>query len=220
MAPRILGHRGASGHAPENTVAAFRLAIEAGADGVELDVHATRDGHLVVHHDPAIPGLGPIGRLDLAAVRAAALPHGQPIPLLEEALDAVAGHEAWVEIKDLPPAADEALLGILAAAAARCAVHSFDHRIVARLGKLQPALRRGVLAASYPLDPITPVRAAGAGALWQVWHLIDEDLVGQAHRAGIEVIAWTVNERHDAERLAGLGVDALCGNYPERLRLH
>lgn len=201
-------------------MAAFRLAIESGADGVELDVHATRDGHLVVHHDPAIPGLGPIGRLDLAAVRAAALPHGLPIPLLEEALETVAGREAWVEIKDLPPTADEALLGILGAATARCAVHSFDHRIVTRLGQRRPALRRGVLSASYPLDPITPVRAAGAVALWQVWHLIDEDLVRLAHRAGVEVIAWTVNDRRDAERLAGLGVDALCGNYPERLRLH
>ena len=221
MTPRTLAHRGASGHAPENTLDAFRAAAALGADGVELDIHATADGRLVVHHDPVIPGLGPIAALQWGTVTQVPRPGARPVPLLEDALAALGGLEVWVEVKALPPEADGHLLAVLAAAPNpdRCAVHGFDHRLVARLGRQRPGLRRGVLSASYPLDPIGPVQAAGARALWQEWHLIDADLVHRAHEAGIEIIAWTVNDRGVAEALAALGVDALCGNYPERLRM-
>jgi glycerophosphoryl diester phosphodiesterase len=215
--PRVLGHRGASGHAPENTIAAFRAAAELGCDGVELDIHASTDGQFVVHHDPVIPGLGAIASLPWATIRE----FRATVPSLVEALAALEGLEAWIEVKALPPRADAHLLKTLAGSPTpdRCAVHSFDHRIIARLGGQNPGLRRGVLSASYPLDPVTPARSAGANVLWQEWHLIDDDLAHRAHDAGIEVIAWTVNERRDAERLAAIGVDALCGNYPERLRV-
>jgi glycerophosphoryl diester phosphodiesterase len=219
--PRTLAHRGASGHAPENTLDAFRAALSLGADGVELDVHTTADRQLVVHHDPVIPGLGPIATLRWREVAQVPRPGSRPVPLLEEALAALGDLEVWVEVKALPSEADTHLLAVLAAgpSPSRCAVHGFDHRVVARLGRRNPGLRRGVLSTSYPLDPIGPVLAAGAQALWQEWHLIDPDLVGRAHDAGIEVIAWTVNDRGDAEALAAIGVDALCGNYPERLRM-
>jgi len=218
---RVLAHRGASGHAPENTIAAFQAAGEMGADGVELDIHVSADGRLVVHHDPDIPGLGAIVGLPWPYIRDAGTPPGRSVPLLEDVLAVLGGLEVWVEAKTLPSVADGSLLEALARSPSpeRCAVHSFDHRIIARLGARNPSLRRGVLSASYPLDPLAPVRSAGAGVLWQEWHLIDEDLVHRAHDAGIELIAWTVNERRDAERLAAMGVDALCGNYPERLRV-
>ncbi len=218
---RVLAHRGASGHTRENTLEAFRRARELRADGVELDIHATADGRLVVHHDPVIPSLGPISSLTWSAIRAASDAPDHGVPDLETALAALAGMEVWVEVKALPAKLDGALLVVLeeAMAAGRVGVHSFDHRIVARLGRQVPGLRRGVLSASYPIDPIGPAQAAGASALWQEWHLIDEPLVRRAHEAGLEVIAWTVNDATDAAYLAGLGVDALCGNYPERLRL-
>jgi glycerophosphoryl diester phosphodiesterase len=195
--------------------------VALGADGVVLDVHATADGRLVVHHDPVIPGLGPIAGLRWGEVAQLPRPGASPVPLLEDALAALGGLEVWVEVKALPPEADAHLLAVLAAAPNpdRYAVHGFDHRLVARLGRQNPGLRRGVLSTSYPLDPIGPVLAAGARALWQEWRLIDAGLVRRAHEAGIEVIAWTVNDRGDAEALAAIEVDALCGNYPERLRM-
>lgn len=191
-----------------------------GADGVELDVHATRDGALIVHHDPALSGVGSIAGLTLEEVRAGSLPNGEPIPLLEEALAAVPGAVVWIELKSLPPEADSALLSTIAAAGApeRCAVHSFDHRIIARLGMKAPSLRRGVLSVSYPIDPVGTMERAGANTLWQEWHLIDAELIAEVHRKGGQVIAWTVNDRQTALELASLGVDGLCGNYPERLR--
>lgn len=218
--PRILAHRGASGHAHENSVAAFREAVRLGADGVELDIHTAVDGNLVVHHDPAIRGVGPIASHTLGAIRRVALPNGEPIPTLEEALAVLGGLEVWIEVKALPPSADQRLLAAIdrSPSPPRCAVHSFDHAIVSRLGAERPALRRGVLSSERPADPARMMAAAGATALWQRRDGIDAELVEAVHRTGGEVIAWTVNDSKLARRLAALGVDALCGNYPERLR--
>jgi glycerophosphoryl diester phosphodiesterase len=218
--PRVLAHRGASGYAVENTLSAFREARNRGADGVELDLHCSADGGFIVHHDPELPGAGPIAHLTLDRIRRVRLQEDEPIPTLEEALAELAGLEVWVELKDLPPERDRALLTLLEEAdPALVGVHSFDHRVVARLGTRRPSLRRGVLSVSYPVDLLSPLRAVGATALWQQWQLIDGPMVDQIHEMGGEVIAWTVPDRAAAGRLAKLGVDALCGNYPDQLRI-
>ncbi|MFI5235523.1 MAG: glycerophosphodiester phosphodiesterase, partial [Gemmatimonadales bacterium] len=165
--PVVLAHRGASGYAYENSLASFRLAREMGADGVELDIHATTDGALVVHHDPELAGLGVISAHTLAEVRRVALPNGEPVPVLEEVLAALGAFTIWVEVKTLPPQFDGRLLAMLAAGPGRYGVHAFDHRIIARLGRQAPALPRGVLSASRPVDPVAQVTAAGASVLWQ-----------------------------------------------------
>ncbi len=175
----------------------------------------------MVHHDPVVPGLGPIASASLAATRNTRLANGECVPTLSEALEALARAEVWIEVKALPAKWDDALLEVIAASAApeRCAVHSFDHRIVARLGGVMPRLRRGVLSASYPVDPAGLMLGAGATALWQEASLIDRELVAAIHRKGGEVIAWTVNDAGAARALAVMEVDALCGNFPERLRV-
>ena len=189
------------------------------ADGVELDVHSTKDGGLVVHHDPDLPGRGPIGSLMESAAREFRLPNGERLPVLAEALAVLGDLEVWIEVKTLDPAFDHRLLQAIDESQfpKHRAVHSFDHRIVARLGSLRPALRRGVLSASYFLDPLQLLKSVGAETLWQEASLIDGDLVERLHGGGGKIIAWTVNSDHEAERLARLGVDGLCGNYPDRL---
>src|SRR4029450_9464166 len=101
----------------------------------------------------------------------------------------------------------------------RYAVHSFDHRIVFRLGKLRPSLRRGILLSAYLQDPVSGMRTVGATTLWQGWQQIDQELVSRVHEAGCAVVAWTVNELGDLDRMVRLGVDGLCGNYPDRIRV-
>jgi glycerophosphoryl diester phosphodiesterase len=219
--PSVIAHRGASGYEYENSRAAFRRAIMLDADGVELDVHCTRDGGIVVHHDPTIPGVGPIAQLSLAEARQVRIRNGEPLPALAEILELVGNREVWVEVKSLPQAHDQGLLDVLAAGPApeRYAVHSFDHRIVHRLGEAQPDIRRGILLSAYLCDPVAAMRSVGATALWQEWQQVDEDLVTQVHDSGGTVIAWTVNELGDLDRMVRLGVDGLCGNYPDRIRV-
>ena len=220
IAPRILAHRGASGYATENSLEAFREARRRGADGIELDVHPSADGAFIVHHDPDLPGAGPIAGLTLGEIKSRMLPNGETIPTLAESLAASAGLEVWVELKRLGAGLDEAFLETLGdSVPALIGVHSFDHRIIARLGSRMPGLRRGVLSVSYPVDPVIQMRDAGAQFLWQEWRSIDPELVHEVHRIGGEVIAWTVPDAGAARRLAELGVDALCGNFPDRLRI-
>jgi glycerophosphoryl diester phosphodiesterase len=219
--PYVIAHRGASGYEYENSRAAFRRAVMLDADGVELDIHATRDGAIVVHHDPDVRGCGPIAHLTLAEARQVRLPNGETLPLLQEVLDLVGDNDVWVEVKSLVPAHDRALLEVLDSGPAprRYAVHSFDHCIVRRLGETRPGLRRGILQDTCSDDPVASLQAAGATMLWQQWQQVDQHLVRRVHEAGAGIIAWTVNEIGDLERLVRLGVDGLCGNYPDRIRV-
>ncbi len=220
MPPLVIAHRGASGQAHENSPAAFRRAVELGADGVELDVHAATDGELLVHHDPDVRGVGRIGELPSSAFEGYRLPNGEAIPTLSEALALLAGLMVWVEVKTLPSTWDAVLIRTLESGPTptRYAVHGFDHRIVARLGERRPGLHRGVLLASYLLDTLSVLKSAGADTLWMETYLIDADLVRTVHGARGRVIAWTANEEREIHRLVALGVDGICGNYPDRIR--
>jgi glycerophosphoryl diester phosphodiesterase len=143
------------------------------------------------------------------------------VPILGEILQLVGDRDVWVEVKTLPQRFDSALLAALDQGPAphRYAVHSFDHRIVHRLGQARPSLRRGILLSAYLRDVVAVMRSVGACTLWQEWQQIDQELVTQVHEAGATVIAWTVNEIGDLDRMVRLGVDGLCGNYPDRIRV-
>ena len=167
----MIAHRGASGYAFENSPAAFREAAARGVDGVELDVHATADGGIVVHHDPELTGGQPLDALTLAEATAWLLPNGEPVPTLAAALNLIGDRDVWVEVKSLPVTYDAALLSALDSGPfpARYAVHSFDHRVTARLSRLRPRLRLGALLSSRVIDPVAVVRASCATTLWQEW---------------------------------------------------
>ncbi len=221
--PFIIGHRGGAGPAYENSMAAFRNATSQGAarcDGVELDLQVTRDGEFVVHHDSILGSGNEISNLTLAVMQRDLLPDGSVIPTLEDVLAIVRETSVFIEVKNLPQPHDEQLLNLVQSAPHpdRLHVHSFDHRIVARLKRKWPTLSTGVLSSSYPVDPIGPVRAAGADTLWQAWALIDRPLIEACATAGVSLIAWTVNSAAQARQLVRLGVTMLCGDWPDRLR--
>jgi glycerophosphoryl diester phosphodiesterase len=217
--PLVIAHRGASGAAHENTLQAFTLAKGVGADGVELDIHSTADGVFLVHHDAVVPGIGTIGTLPQEAFATFRLPNGEPIPTLGQVLEELGPFDVWIELKTLAPRWDAQLLQVMRSGPSpeRYAVHAFDHRIIGRVGGMAPLLRRGVLSASYPVDLLSPLAAVGADTLWQETHLIDAAMVTALHEAGKRVIAWTANDPAEIARLTALGVDGICGNYPERV---
>lgn len=209
----MLAHRGANRVAPENTVAAMRAAVERGADGVELDVHRSADGALVVRHDATTPA-GAVGQLTVAQLREAE-PH---LPVLAEALDVCRGLLVNVEIKDPDPqvvdGVVELLAGRTAAGADDVLVSSFALETVDRVRELAPALPTGFL--SFGLDPNTALLLAyerGHGAVHpDVWTLTMVDcaeFVVRAHDLGLRVNVWTVNDAAQLESLAAAGVDAV-----------
>jgi glycerophosphoryl diester phosphodiesterase len=215
----VIAHRGASACEPENSLAAFRRALEQGADGVELDVRVTLDGRLVVHHDAAVPA-GAVAQLPLAEVRRHRLRNGEPVPTLEQALAVITpGAIAFLELKALAPQTDGALLELLdGPPPGRCQVHAFDHRIIRRLTARRPGLAAGVLSTSYPLDPVGPIRAAGASVLWQQHDLVDAPLAALVHQAGCRLHAWTADDPERIRRLLAAGADGICTNRPDVAR--
>jgi glycerophosphoryl diester phosphodiesterase len=223
--PEIIGHRGAPRECTENTLPGFARALALGADAVELDVHATRDGTVVVHHDPVPHALGPDGAAErrplaeLTAREVAALrfADGSGVPTLDETLGLL-GRDAtaYVEIKGNGIA--EAVLAVLARHATPAAVHSFDHRTVRQVSAARPSLRSGVLLSSYLLDPAAVMRGAGALDLWQEWSWIDAALVEAVRGVGGRVVAWTANEPAAVSALAALGVGAICTDVPDAAR--
>ena len=213
----IVAHRGANREAPENTLPAFRRALDMGAHGIELDIQYTRDDVPVVHHDPTLATRAEggtnasISSLTLSELRALSA-----APTLDEVLDLVDGRcRMYVEIK--ASEAVEAVVERLSDRRSWCAVHSFDHRAVAHAHELDTALSCGILLVSYLVDVVSAMRDAGAHDVWQNHDYIDRALVDAVHTAGGRVIAWTVNEVARARLLAEIGVDAICSDVPNEL---
>jgi glycerophosphoryl diester phosphodiesterase len=218
-APEIIAHRGASRERIENTLPAFVRAAELGADGIELDVHATRNGIVVVHHDavpegtpenPELAGV-PIASLTLKELRKISLAPNTGIPALAQVLRTVrAPVRMYIEIKGR--GIESAVAETIRASPEpeRCAVHGFDHRVVRRMRELAPEIPGGVLSASYLIDPVHALTAAGARDYWIWWEHVDQALCDAVHEANGRVIVWTVNDPALAVSLAALGVDGLC----------
>ena len=217
--PLVIAHRGASAVELENTLAAFGAAAGQGADGVELDVHATLDGEIVVLHDPSIMGL-PIAQArmqDLAHLR---LLNGEPLPTLAQALAAIGPLKAFVEVKVLDPRWDDRLLETLDRGPnpSGYAVHSFAFHVVRRLREKRPSLPTGVLSEVPTRNPGQTLADAKSQTLWQEHTALDQSLVEAVHGLGASVITWTVDDPSEMEQLVSWGVDGICTNHPERAR--
>jgi glycerophosphoryl diester phosphodiesterase len=217
--PQLIAHRGTPREHPENSLPGFRRALSQGVDGIELDVHRTRDGVPVVHHDPDLARDGsPLGgrlisELTAAELATHELAPGVTVPTLAEVVDAV-GDDAVLYVEVKARAAEAAVLEVLAGREERAPVHSFDHRVARAIRAASARTPVGVLSTSYLLDPVHAMRGAGARDLWQHWSMIDGSLVETVHAAGGRVIAWTVNDPDYAVALARLGVDGICTDLP------
>ncbi|MBN2112739.1 MAG: glycerophosphodiester phosphodiesterase [Acidimicrobiia bacterium] len=225
----MIAHRGASAAHPENTLAAFRGAARLGADAVELDVRRTADGAAMVHHDALIPGVGAMVEHTEASLRRRA----PWVPTLSEALAACAGMWVDIDVKNSPADPDwdpeDALLAaVLAAMAAgrggAVLVTSFNPGTIARARSLAPNLPTGRLVdeGAAPFPALAEAGQAGHAALLpHAASLAGDsafDLAEEAHRAGMLLMAWTVDDPGEGRRLAAAGVDGIITNRPDTLR--
>lgn len=213
--PLAISHRGLRSAAPENSIPAFLAAIDAGAEGIELDVHASADDVLFVHHDPDVPVDGvrlPIRSLESGRIRPIRIEGETHVPTLDETLDLIGARcDVFIEIK--AAGIETAVARCLrrhADTVERYAVHAFDHRVVKRMLELIPSVRTGILQVSYLIDSCAALRRAGALDLWQHTDFIDESLVIDAHACGARVVAWTSNSPSQWEKLSKLRVDGVC----------
>ena len=233
--PLIIGHRGASGLEPENTLASFRRALELGADGVECDIHLSRDGQAMVIHDPTLQrttnGNGAVAEMDLAQLRRLDAGHGERIPTLEELLELIRGRgQVFCELKGK---------GSAAPAAKVVAEHGMtDHVlfICLELDMLAEIRRQGeqfriggLFGYSHPVNwpALATLRAE---AMLPYYRMVSLAMLDAAHHApgladpGIPRLAgplavypWTVDHLPDMRAMFALGVDAVITNWPDVL---
>ena len=238
-------HRGARAHAPENTLLAFSLAFDLGADAIECDVQRSRDGELVIIHDGTVDrttdGSGFVSEQSLSELRG--LDAGRKwrllerIPTLEETLALVweRGGSLNLEVKgesveesvDTARALEPMLRDQHPAFRRRLLVSSFEHPALQLLKARLPWLRSGALFGSEwrRRDLLAPARELGAEAIHPALTLTTQALVRRAHEAGLRVNVWTANRPATIEQLIRWGVDGVFSDYPERVvilrsRLH
>ncbi len=240
--PLVYGHRGASGDCPENTAVAFDWAWRQQADGIECDVHLTRDGEMVVLHDAhtgrvagrrlvvANTPWAVLRDLDVGSWKAPRFAAAR-IPLLRDVLDALPeGKRILIEVK-CGPAAVQPLARLLAGRAGledRVTVMSFDAAVVAAAATEIPLVlpmllvdfqqREGVWKPSGLQSVAEGLACRARGLGWRCCPAIDANTVAAARAAGMTLSSWTVNDPAEAGRLAGLGLDALTTDWPARIR--
>jgi len=232
--PLVIGHRGASADAPENTIAAFELALQQGADGIELDVHLSSDEQPVVIHDFTLErttdGAGPVSehsvrelkRLDAGGWRDRRF-RGQRVQTLQEVLERFRDRARfWIELKGgsaLYPGIEERVVSTVEIydVVDRALVQSFDHAAIARVRALNPELPVGALVARSPLDGAL-LRAGAASAICASSHLVTEALLAEIREAGCDCYVWTVNEPAQMDRLVAWGVSGIITDRPGVLR--
>ena len=229
---KVSGHRGASGCAPENTLAAFRKAVKLGVRLIELDVRLTRDGALICFHDGRLerltPGWGPVAEEDWDALSQLPVLPGSfggrypdaRIPLLSDVLKALPEDcEYLVELKpdpERPRQVVERTLATLGSAVTRCRLLSFDQALLLWAREIgPPGLRLSVLVGDSEREQLFPrARKVRAEAVHPHFTWVDEDFVRRAREEGFLVSAWTVNHEAEVRRLAELGVDEITTDYP------
>jgi glycerophosphoryl diester phosphodiesterase len=225
----VTAHAACGGHAPENTLAGVRKALDLAADAVEVDVRCTADGVPVLLHDETVDrttnGKGAISLMTFAEARRLDAGDGrfpgEPIPSLQEALVLARGRALLVlELKQA--GVEEAVLDVVRREGdvRGCVVYSFLPSIVARVRRLEPRLPCVLAAAAVTdrgelLDSVLTLNAQGVAVPHS---LVDEELVAETVRRSLRLYCWTVNEEPEMRRLIACGVDGITSDYPERVR--
>jgi glycerophosphoryl diester phosphodiesterase len=229
----VIAHRGASGHAPENTLAAFKKAIALGATFIETDLQLSRDSRFVAIHDDSVNrttnGQGKVHDLSLAELRRLDAGSwfgsefaGERIPTLEEILEFSKRHDVvfYLELKPSGSwGAEHTLVGSLRTSGeiARTIVISFDATVLGALRKIEPTLMTGLLFDGQLDDPLQRALEVGARQLAVRGDLITPGLLAEARKKDLQVVCWTVNQPAHMRLLIQAGVDGIMSDYPDRL---
>jgi glycerophosphoryl diester phosphodiesterase len=232
-----IAHRGASGHAPENTLVAFRRAIELGARFIETDLQITRDARVVAMHDFTLDrttnGKGQVHLLPLEEIRSLDAGawfgdhghgtfSGERVPTLDEILDLAKEHDVifYLEIKSGPAWGVEHIVAAALrdqSASARVVILSFDPSALDTVHRLDSTMMTGLLLEHPSSDLVERTVRAGARQLVGRGDLLTPAVVEKAHHAGLQVVAWTINEPQQMRHLIATGVDGIITDYPDRL---
>jgi glycerophosphoryl diester phosphodiesterase len=217
-----IGHRGAAGHAPENTIAAIRSGISLGVDFVELDVQRTRDGRLVVMHDELVNrttnGSGLICEMTWDELQLLDAGHGERVPCVESALAAVSGRAGVILEAKTPGIGPDLYNTVQASAFSGSVIYaSFLHTEIVAIRRIDPQARTMALMESVPVSGAAFACEANAMLVGLALDSATAEFISALHDAGLEVLLYTVNKPSLIARAIDLGADGIISDYPERV---
>lgn len=235
--PAVVAHRGGKKTVPENTMAAFRAAIEQGADGIELDIHKAKSGELVVIHDADISrttdGAGHVPDMTWAELQTASAGAkfdpkfaSERIPLLSDVLKLVNGKVVLnIEVKNWPkqyPGIDDDLIAMLKSypEPEKIIISSFDHELLRSIHEKAPQYTLGILDSAILYEPKAYGDKIGAKFWHPDFHTLRRDVVRRAKETGMKVIVWTVNDPKEWQEAIDMRVDGIVTDDPAGLRAY
>jgi glycerophosphoryl diester phosphodiesterase len=229
----LIAHRGASGHAPENTLAAFKKAVTLGATFIETDLQLTRDARLVAIHDETVNrttnGKGAVHDMTLADLRRLDAGSwfgseyaGERVPTLEEILGFAKKYDVVFYLEMKPGGSwggEHALISALRESGeiARTVVISFDASILSTVRKIEPTLMTALLYDGQLEKPLDQALEVGARQLAIRGDLVSPWLLTAARKKDLQVVCWTINHSAHMRLLMAAGVDGIMSDYPDRL---
>ena len=203
---------------PENTLRSFVAAQQAGLDVIELDLHLSKDGALVVMHDADVDrttdGTGPIAEKTLEELRALDAGRGERVPVFEDVLNAVRV-PLQAEIKDVQAARALAEVMHRRDLVSRVEVSSFHDEAVAEIVRLVPGVRTALIGSRYGVDIVDRAVEAGAATVCLNIRRLTLEVVEQARKADLRIIGWVVNTQDHLRLVRALGLDGATTDYPE-----
>ncbi|MBW4361989.1 glycerophosphodiester phosphodiesterase [Flavobacterium taihuense] len=222
-----IGHRGANGYEPENTLISFEKAIQMGADGIELDVHLSLDGHLIVIHDETIDrttnGKGVVNQLILREIKSFKINDEYEIPTLAEVLDLV-NQRCFVNIELKNQDTAEKVVQLIEHyildkywSHTHFIVSSFDWNALQQVRFLNDEIRIGVLTETDLDLAISFARFMKAEALHPDFQLLTDEYTTKIQEKGIQVFPWTVNETDDIQRMKSFKVNGIITDFLDRV---
>ncbi|MGQ4363333.1 glycerophosphodiester phosphodiesterase [Streptomyces sp. SAS_272] len=213
-----IGHRGVMGVEPENTLRSFVAAEQAGLDAIELDLHLSKDGALVVMHDPEVDrttdGTGPIADQTLAELRTLDAGRGERVPRFEEVLEVVQA-PLQAEIKDVQAARALAEVILERDLVRRVEVSSFHDEAVAEVARLVPGVRTALIGSRYGLDIVDRAVAIGAATVCLNLRRLTLEIVEEARKRDLRIIGWVVNTQEQLRLVRALELDGATTDYPD-----
>ncbi|MGA9141323.1 MAG: glycerophosphodiester phosphodiesterase family protein [Methanocella sp.] len=220
----IVGHRGAAGYEPENTLLSFQKAIEIGVDWIEMDVRRSADGHLVIIHDDTVDrttnGHGKVSEMTLAELKALDAGKGQKIPTLQEAIDITKGRVKIVtEIKQ--QGTELELLDLIDRndIVNACMVASFDTYSIRRIKGFSPQSPTAAIVSRLPVDFKALALDVMADCIFMRKDIVSQAIIDEAHKNGFTVNVWNEDTPEEIRKYAAMGPDYMSSNYPDRLKM-
>jgi glycerophosphoryl diester phosphodiesterase len=219
---KIMGHRGARNEVSENTLKSIQTALDAGVESIEIDIHLSKDGKMIVIHDDSLDrttdGKGLVLDHTLAEIKSLSAGEGELVPELFEVIRLIADKAIlFIEIK--ADHCEEKLVGLLTQEKnlELFIVKSFNHRYLKKIKELNPKIKTAALIHALPIDPAHLVKACHGDILSISLGFLDKELVKLCHREKIEVCAWNCNDIKDLKRIIETGVDYLGTDIPTLL---